>query len=59
MKHKVTVQPTLFLKKLKDKKLRELYQEAIDSICDDHTVGVAKAGDLSGIYGYDINVVIV
>lgn len=43
-----------FLKKLKDKKLKKLYQEAIDEICADYTVGEAKVGDLSGIYGYDI-----
>ena len=43
-----------FLKKLKDKKLKLLYQEAIDKIKEDHTVGEAKNGDLSGIYGYDI-----
>jgi len=38
-----------FLKKLKDKKLKLLYQEAIDKIREDHTVGEAKSGDLSGI----------
>lgn len=43
-----------FLKKLKDKKLKLLYQEAIDKIREDHTVGEAKSGDLLGIYGYDI-----
>lgn len=43
-----------FLKKLKDKKLKALYQEAIDRIREDHTIGQAKTGDLSGIYGYDI-----
>jgi hypothetical protein len=43
-----------FLKKLKDKKLKALYMEAIDKIREDHTVGEAKVGDLSGIYGYDI-----
>ena len=43
-----------FIKKLKDKKLKLLYQEAIDKIKEDHTVGEAKNGDLSGIYGYDI-----
>lgn len=43
-----------FLKKIKDKKLRTLYQEAIDKIREDHTVGEVKSGDLSGIYGYDI-----
>ena len=43
-----------FLKKLKDKKLKALYQEAIDKIREDHTIGEAKVGDLSGIYSYDI-----
>ena len=43
-----------YLKKLKDKKLKTLYQEAVNKICEDHTVGEAKTGDLSGIYGYDI-----
>ena len=43
-----------FLKKLKDKKRKMLYREAIDKIREDHTVGTAKVGDLSGIYGYDI-----
>ena len=43
-----------FLEKLKDKKLKLLYQEAIDKIREDHTVGEAKSGDLSGIFGYDI-----
>lgn len=43
-----------YLKKLKDKKLKALYQEAIDRIREDHTVGKTKTGDLSGIYGYDI-----
>ncbi len=43
-----------FIKKLKDKKLKMLYQEAIDKIREDHTVGEAKIGDLSGVYGYDI-----
>ena len=28
-----------FLKKLKDKKLKGLYQEAIDKIREDHTIG--------------------
>ncbi len=43
-----------FLKKLKDKKLKSLYQSAIDRILEDHTVGEMKTGDLTGIYGYDI-----
>lgn len=43
-----------FLKKLKDKKLKLLYQEAIDKIREDHTIGEQKTGNLSGIYCYDI-----
>lgn len=43
-----------FIKKLKDKKLKALYQEAVDRIRADHNVGEPKTGDLSGIYGYDI-----
>ncbi len=43
-----------FIKKLKDKKLKMLYQEAVDSIREDHTIGKAKISELSGIYGYDI-----
>lgn len=43
-----------FLKKLKDKKLKALFQEAVDKIREDHTVGEAKLGDLNGVYCYDI-----
>lgn len=43
-----------FIKKLKDKNLKLLYQEAVDKIRSDYTVGEAKTGDLSGVYGYDI-----
>lgn len=43
-----------FIKKLKDKKLKALYQEAVDKIREDHTAGKVKTGDLSGVYGYDI-----
>lgn len=43
-----------FIKKLKDKKLKRLYQEAVDRIREDPEIGEAKKGDLSGVYGYDI-----
>ena len=43
-----------FIKKLKDKKLKCLFQQAIDKICEDHTIGEAKIGDLNGVYCYDI-----
>ncbi|MCM1543657.1 MAG: type II toxin-antitoxin system RelE/ParE family toxin [Blautia sp.] len=43
-----------YIRKLKDKKLKRLYQEAVDKIREDYTIGEAKTGDLSGVYGYDI-----
>lgn len=43
-----------YIKKLKDKKLKMLYQKAIDRIRENPAVGEAKTGDLSGVYGYDI-----
>ena len=43
-----------FIKKLKDKKLKKLYQEAIVKIREDYTIGEAKSGDLRDFYGYDI-----
>lgn len=43
-----------YIKKIKDKKLKMLYLEAIDRIREDHMVGEAKTGDLSGVYGYDL-----
>ncbi len=35
-----------YIKKLKDKKLKTLYRDAIDKICNDYTIGEAKTGDL-------------
>ncbi len=43
-----------FLKKMKDKKLKALYKQAIDAILDDPTIGEEKTGDLKGVRGYDI-----
>ncbi len=43
-----------YLKKLKDKRLKKLYQDAIDEICVDPSVGASKHGDLEGVLGYDI-----
>ncbi|MBQ7573835.1 MAG: type II toxin-antitoxin system RelE/ParE family toxin [Clostridia bacterium] len=43
-----------YLKKLKDKRLKELFKNAIDKIREDYTAGEAKTGDLSGVFGYDI-----
>lgn len=43
-----------FLKKLKDKKLKGLYQEAIDAILENPFIAEEKTGDLRGIRSYDI-----
>ncbi|NBJ88514.1 type II toxin-antitoxin system RelE/ParE family toxin [Acutalibacter sp. 1XD8-36] len=45
---------TRFFKKLKDKRLKALYQADIDEIRHDHMVGQMKTGDLAGVYGYNI-----
>ncbi len=45
-----------YLKKLKDKRLKELYKVAIDAICKDYTIGEPKTGDLAGLYGYDTTI---
>ena len=43
-----------YLKKLKDKRLKKLYAEAIEEICKDPSAGEPKHGDLEGVLGYDI-----
>lgn len=43
-----------YLKKIKEKKLKQLFREAIEMIAEDYTVGTVKTGDLQGIYGCDI-----
>ena len=43
-----------FFKKLKDKKLKSIFQDAIDAILDEPLIGSEKIGDLSGIRSYDI-----
>ncbi|CAM3691043.1 type II toxin-antitoxin system RelE/ParE family toxin [Brevibacillus invocatus] len=43
-----------YLKKLNDKPLKKLYQDAIKEIQTNPDVGQQKIGDLAGIYGYDI-----
>ena len=43
-----------FLKKLKEKALKNLFQKAVDRILIDPYICEAKSGDLSGIYCCDI-----
>ena len=44
-----------FLKKLKDKKLKEIFKDAIEKISENPQVGQVKTGDLNGIYAYGFN----
>lgn len=43
-----------FLKKLKDKKLKNLFLDAVHKLADGENIGEMKAGDLAGIFCYDI-----
>lgn len=43
-----------FLKKIKDRQLKQLYKDAIDAILKDPSIGEDKHGDLEGVKGYDI-----
>jgi hypothetical protein len=38
-----------YLKKLKDKRLKALYKDALEAIAADPTIGEEKTGDLKGI----------
>ena len=44
-----------FLKKLKDKNLKKLFEDAIKNIAENPQAGQVKTGDLSGIYAYGFN----
>jgi mRNA interferase RelE/StbE len=43
-----------YIKKIKDKVLKEKIRNAVDEIRENPNVGEAKKGDLSGIFCYDI-----
>ena len=43
-----------YLKKIKDRKLKKLFQDAIDAILDDPFIAEEKTGDLKGVRSYDI-----
>lgn len=44
-----------FLKKLKDKNLKKLFEDAIKNISENPQAGQVKTGDLNGIYAYGFN----
>jgi mRNA interferase RelE/StbE len=43
-----------YIKKIKDKVLKEKIRDAINEIRENPNIGEAKKGDLSGIFCYDI-----
>lgn len=43
-----------YIKKIKDKKFKELLKIAFIKISQNPYIGQAKKGDLTGIYGYDV-----
>ena len=50
---KILSPTTKYLKKLKDKQLKELYHDAIATIIKNPLSGNKKYGDLQGIRSYD------
>ena len=51
----IVLQPAeKYLKKLKDKKLKQLYKETIDAILANPEIGKEKTGDLKGVRCCDI-----
>ena len=51
----IVLQPAeKYLKKLKDKKLKQLYKETIDAILANPEIGEEKTGDLKGVRCCDI-----
>ena len=43
-----------YLKKLKDKALKDKFQKGIETILEEPGIGEAKSGDLAGVYCLDI-----
>ena len=43
-----------YLKKIKDKNLKKLYENAVKAILDNPLLGAEKKGDLKGVRSYDI-----
>jgi len=43
-----------YLKKLKDKVLKDKFRQEIEAILEDPGIGEAKSGDLAGVYCCDI-----
>ncbi len=43
-----------YFKKIKEKGLKAAFKKALETIGNDPYCGTLKAGDLAGIYGYDV-----
>jgi len=43
-----------YLKKVKEKGLKQALQVALEEICSDPYIGELKTGDLAGVYCYDV-----
>lgn len=43
-----------FFKKLKDRKLKAIFEDALNKIAQDYTIGELKTGELKGVYCYDV-----
>ncbi|EGW37859.1 type II toxin-antitoxin system RelE/ParE family toxin [Desulfosporosinus sp. OT] len=56
MRPKLVILPPAahFLKKLKEKQLKDLFRKTVDEILIDPYIGESKSGDLSGIFCCDI-----
>lgn len=54
LNYKVSTKAEKYFKKLKDKKLKDLYKIAITEIRRDPNIGDQKRHDLKGILSYDI-----
>mgnify|MGYP001001378904 CR=1 FL=1 len=44
-----------YLKRLREKPLKDAYRAAFLAIMKDPYIGTRKRGDLSGVYGFDFN----
>ncbi|MCL4386609.1 MAG: type II toxin-antitoxin system RelE/ParE family toxin [Cyanobacteria bacterium] len=44
-----------YFKKLRDKKLKNAFYEALHKISENPYTGIQKSGDLATVYGYDVH----
>ena len=54
LKIKLAHPASKYFKKLRDKKLKDLFHDALDEICKDPCIGERKTGDFKGVYCYDL-----